>query len=231
MIVTPGSSSTMSSTSSSSSTSSTEDFWHRFPGGPQPKPTFMALLKKKMRSLAGKQELKPRVPVIQPRASRDMFDEALKEFDLKLGRSMLREDFQYLQEYALNFDTLRKTNHRAFEAESVYDSAVYDDVFSEYSGPLQEFYADLDIGDYSDVQDDLDQSQYSDVQADLNQSEYSDVCMSSTRDLADYSDVYSEYSRISDEEVGDLPPPLPRRMSDSRPPARPPVPSTRSLRL
>merc|ERR1711922_75672 len=90
-------------------------------------------------------------------------------------------------------------------------SPVYDDVFSEQY--IHQQHAD-GVANYSDVFDDG-------VAAD-GSSEYSD----SQND--DYCDVYSEYSKISydslDGDLSRMPPPLPRRMSDSRPPARPPVP-------
>merc|ERR1711931_116991 len=118
-------------------------------------------------------------------------------------------------------------------------SPVYDDVFFEqYTHHHQ--HAD-GLANYSDVFEE-DCSDYSDVCEQslmTDGSVYSDVCddgvaadgsseYSADSQNDDYCDVYSEYSKISydslDGDLSRMPPPLPRRMSDSRPPARPPVP-------
>lgn len=214
-------SSTLSSATSASSTlssaSSSEDFWHNFTGSsgklPDQKKSLVAALRIKLRKLWRLEQ-----PAAEPTArhkpavSRDKFDEVIKEFEITLNQNKFREDFQYIQEYTHNFNTWHRSNQfqRILQVE---DPTVYDDVFSDYSDVHES-----DLGDYSDV------------------------CNSS--DLDDYSDVYSDYSRVSapaaletrseddlyySSTYGELlPPPLPRRMSDTRPPARPPVPSCTS---
>ena len=212
-----------------STCSSTEVFWQqRLPATASGLPdsnSLLAVLRRKLRSLTTRKS-KARPVTHQPtiKVSRDKFDEALLDFELKLGRSLVRGDAQYLQEYALNFNTWRNTNRAMFQQEQVYDTADYDDVFSECSPP--QFYAAVQDNYMEDDLASYESDQYSDVHDD--QIEYADVLtarLNIDEDGEDYSDVYSEYSSISEEELP--PPPLPRRLSDSRPPARPPVPSSR----
>ena len=214
---------------SSISSNSSEDFWQQFEGKKNShsemtmnKRTFAATLKLKMQTLLGKkqsaaqQQLK-NGPIRPKPVPRDNFDPLIQDYEIKLRASRLRDDTDYLREYTINFNKYRATK----QFQEMVMSAVYDDVFSDqYSSEDLE---DAGVCDYSDVFEE-------------EYCNYSDVCENSVNnDYEDYSDVYSEYSKISEYSLEDearytapfsapLPPPLPRRMSDSRPPARPPVP-------
>ena len=211
-------SSLSNSRSFSISSASSDEFWQQFDGQKyKAKLTFTATLKSKVRTLLGKkQPLVSKLAPIRPKpVSRDNFDQLIKDFEIKLNLSKHRDDSDYLREYTLNFNKWRTTKY--FQ-EAL--SPLYDDVFSESS--------------YKEGG-----SSYSDVFENGSDMEtYSDVCESSVfessviDDTEDYSEVYSscEYSNILNyclEEVhfASVPPHLPRRMSDSRPPARPSVPS------
>ena len=216
---------------SSISSNNSEDFWQQFEGkkscsdmNSMQKRTFAATLKLKMQTLLGKKKLAqqqqkiPAMPTRPKTVSRDHFDPLIQDYEIKLRASRLRDDTDYLREYTINFDKYRATK----QFQEMVMSAVYDDVFSDH------YSVDGGVCDYSDVFEE-------DCSAD-----YSDVCENISvmnHDYEDYSDVYSEYSKISEYSLEDearytsptLPPPLPRRMSDSRPPARPPVPCKSSL--
>merc|ERR1719193_1817766 len=230
--------SSRSSRLSSISSNCSEDFWQQFEAkqsSSDTKNTFASTLKLKMQTLLGKKPQPARkLPVRPTRAvCRDNFDPLIQDFEIKLKASRFRDDTDYLREYTLNFNKWRTTKH----FQQMMQSPVYDDVFSEQYTHHQHAdglanYSDVfeeDCSDYSDVCEQsmmTDGSVYTDVCDDGvaadGSSEYSD----SQND--DYCDVYSEYSKISydslDGDLSRMPPPLPRRMSDSRPPARPPVP-------
>ncbi len=203
-----------------SSSCSSEDFWLQLhQKSAEPKPTFLSTLRLRIKKICGKSDKSSRVGEQTPKPdSRDKFDDVLKEFEIKLNTNQrFMNDNDYIKEFSHHINTWRKNEafKKMFDSED--DIAVYDDVFSEYS----------------DVQEDYS-THYSDLQEEYT-GNYSDVNC-----LEDYSDVYSENSVSSEPaeicETGYyyncsstyselLPPPLPRRLSDSRPPARPPVPS------
>ena len=203
-----------------SSSCSSEDFWLQLhQKSAEPKPTFLSTLRLRIRSICGKsdKESGAEKPASKP-DSRDKFDDVLKEFEIKLNKKQkFMNDNDYIKEFSHHINTWRKNEAFKKMFESEEDIAVYDDVFSEYS----------------DIQEE-DSTHYSDLQEEYSRN-YTDVNC-----LEDYSDVYSESSVCSEPaETSDtgyyyncsstyselLPPPLPRRLSDSRPPARPPVPS------
>jgi len=233
--------SSRSSRLSSISSSCSEDFWQQFEakqGSSDIKNTFASTLKLKMQTLLGKKPQPARKMPVRPTrpVCRDNFDPLIQDFEIKLKASRFRDDTDYLREYTINFNKWRTTKH----FQQMMQSPVYDDVFSEDYNSHQQEHAD-GVCNYSDVFEE-DCSEYSDVceQSMTDGSVYSDVCddgiivaangsvYSDCQNDDDYCDVYSEYSKISydslDGDLSRMPPPLPRRMSDSRPPARPPVP-------
>ena len=231
------------------SSSSSEDFWEQFMGssveappayGKQNKCTVLSAMRQKVKKLLRRGEVRrpasssPTQPRPRP-VSRDQFDDVIKEFEVSLARSTnCNSDLQYIREYTINFDTCRRranqAAHRLFKMDDTDDVASYDDVFSEISA--YSYPDNSDLSAYTGVHDSSDLSAYSDVldnsysQADTEDSStYWNLQGSACDDGDDYSDVYCERSG------GGLPPPLPRRMSDTRPPARPPVPSCRRRQL
>ena len=153
-------------------------------------------------------------------------------------------------------DRITQASRRAVEEEAAFYDDVfseYSDIhdLSNYS----DVHDESDLSTYSDVHDDSNLSTYSEVESNL--STYSDVHDDSSNlnlqkvesnrfnfskvesNHYNFSNVesidYSNYSNVDETgdysdvytEVTALPPPLPRRMSDTRPPARPPVPSFR----
>ena len=182
----------------------------------KPTNTFVSLLRKILKVGGAKSQCattkSTRTAVRRP-VSRDMLDDALADFDVTTQRSRFRQDFQYIQEYTLNFNTCRNSEkfRKVFET-TKEEEEEYDDVFSDYSDPHE----DSDVEDYSEVHDGLDARVYDAVEDD---SGLQGPCTTPP----DYADVYYVNTAVWSE----LPPPLPRRMSDSRAPARPPVPAGR----
>ena len=249
-----------STTTSASSTSSTEDFWRQFTDRLSRNRNLLSRVRHRLtrlrRAKSSAADMSPAAMRLREKAIRlpEIDEDITREFDIRLGRTLCRRDEQYLAEYRQHLapwlpalapgilagSPALGAGSPALGARSPALGAGSTALGKWFpapapAGPVEDLYDE--VVEYSD--------DYSDVFSEYSKCSFEDGDEAGSEDEEEVTLnalYYSAYYQLQEAEspLGrdhgyhapcPPPPPLPRRHSESRPPARPPLPSSYYISL